>query len=151
MSYKSDKYPWNASAARYEQQFHRPKDYDAVLLDVAGRAGDGHYIAHWRWSGYYDCVDIDRRSSAVANVYGVDTGNSVFNKIEHCQYLGYTSVDTKCMKAPFTADICINDLPSWKAKDSRLGVNVVLSSLQYLQHYTLTIQHFINYTHAVSL
>ena len=126
VSYESTLYPWLESAFRYTQNYHLAEDFDAVQLKLEGRKGDGNYVLHWRWSGYYDCVDIDVRGGSidVVNKYGVTTGDYVYNRVDHCRYEQPTSIDTACVETFYSAQACIASLPSWK-KDFRLGVQVV--------------------------
>ena len=59
ISYASDAYPWIEAAYRYDIQTGRPFDRNGIRVSIPGRAGPGHYIAHWRWSGYTDCTDVE--------------------------------------------------------------------------------------------
>lgn len=75
VSYASAEYPWIESVYRY-YHLNQAGGFDSVLVDVPGRNGLGHYILYWLWSGYSDCVDIDRRANAVEKPYGDATGSS---------------------------------------------------------------------------
>lgn len=124
VSYLSAKYPWIESAFRYEHLWHLPNDYDAIKLQIPGRSGPGHYIVHWRWSGYYDCIDVDLRSTTVANIYGVKGANYIYNQIDHCQYIEPKEIMTPCMETSYSVEACINALPGWLT-NNRLGINVL--------------------------
>ena len=51
------------------------------------------YAVHWRWRGYYDCVDVERFATSVVQPYGVDKkdakGKSIFKyeRVDHCQFV----------------------------------------------------------------
>lgn len=109
---------------RYEHLYHLPNDFDSISVQIPGWSGDGHYIVHWRWSGYYDCVDVDVRSTDVAEVYGVDSNTFIFNRIDHCQYVDPDAIVTPCMNVLSDAQPCINALPGWM-DTQRLGLNIV--------------------------
>jgi hypothetical protein len=59
--YNHTKYPWILAAGRYDHIEHLPGDYDALQWEIPRplAKGTGHHIIHWRWQGYYDCVDVD--------------------------------------------------------------------------------------------
>ena len=59
VSYKSTKFPWLEAAYTYKNVMSHASDFDAVRVSVPGFAGRGHYVAHWWWQGYSECVDID--------------------------------------------------------------------------------------------
>lgn len=129
VSYESAKYPWIESAFRYTHLYHLPHDYDVIKLNVPAKSGPGHYIVHWRWSGYYDCVDIDVRQDTVPHIYGImpEGGGYVFNRIDHCQYIEPKEILTTCMDIPYDIEATINGLPSWYEKQ-RVGINCYPSS-----------------------
>ena len=148
-SYKSDTYPWLEYAARYEMiGSHFPADNDAVMLKVPGFSGPGHYIAAWRWRGYYDCTDVDLFDKPVTNTYGTKTGEMIWNKIDHCQYPAQkpyilrnvnearpSRIVSSCMDATYGAEGCqlmmkkkytSNSANTQATFDNlRLGINVV--------------------------
>lgn len=124
LNYASTEYPWIESAMRVPHLYHMPDDFNIFRTQVAGRSGDGHYILHWRWSGYFDCIDLDLRSSAVTNVYGQDGDGYIFNRIDHCQYLEPNDIVTPCVEVTWSVASCIDRLPGWM-DTNRLGVNVV--------------------------
>ena len=108
VSYRSEKYPWLEAAYRYEHETHRPGDFDTVRVSLPGRSGPGHYIVHWWWNGYYDCMDVDLFAEPVPDhlVYGVDLGTYAWEKIDHCQYVEPREVITDCMDATVSASGC---------------------------------------------
>ena len=72
VSYKSAEFPWLESASSYEHLKHLPGDYDAIHVTLPPHAVTGHYIVHWGWSGYSDCVDVDYFAhKQVPHVHGV--------------------------------------------------------------------------------
>ena len=130
VSYKSTDFPWLESVYRYDHLVHHASDYDAIRVSIPARKGPGHYIVHWRWSGYSECVDVDVFPNKVQNVYGVDTGKYVFNRIDHCQYVDYRRVLTGCHKVAGNAKECVKHLNTgeWSRSynmNRRIGVNVV--------------------------
>jgi len=124
VSYINDEYPWIEAVMRYDHEYSLASDFDTVALNVPGRSGDGHYIALWYWSGYYDCTDIDVRSENVAEPYGLDSGGYIYNRIDHCQYVEPDEVVSDCMEATVDVFGCAQALPSWLPND-RLGINAV--------------------------
>lgn len=128
LSYESTKphLQWIESAMRYNHLYHTPSDYDSIKLDIPGRSGLGHHIIHWRWSGYYDCVDVDRRAAVVPAdiIYGTISPGHVYNRVDHCQYREPQRVDAPCMQVTDSVLPCIRRLPGWKT-NNRLGVQVV--------------------------
>lgn len=89
-------------------------------------------MVHWRWSGYYDCVDADLFSDDVENVDGQVVNSSyVWNKIDHCQYAApFRRTTTTCMPINDSATPCVDAMstPFFSNADNRLnryGVNVV--------------------------
>jgi hypothetical protein len=71
-SYASKKYPWIEMAGMYKVLADFPMDFDAIRVEIPGKQGPGHYIVHWRWGGYYDCVDVDLFDKPVRIPYGED-------------------------------------------------------------------------------
>jgi hypothetical protein len=70
--FKSEKYPWIISVARYDHHLDKADDADMARMQIPwdpkrGPKGDGTgmYIVHWVWSGFYDCTDIQGKSHRV--------------------------------------------------------------------------------------
>ena len=116
--YNHTNYSWILAAGRYDHPENLPSDYDVLQWEIPRplAKGPGHYIIHWRWQGYYECVDVDAFDDQVANVYGkkvVDNNGRqawTFQRIEHCQFVQTgvpgvypdahpTYVVGKCLKA----------------------------------------------------
>lgn len=92
VSYNSEKHPWLLMAGVYPHIFQRPSDFDAIRVEIPRMLGDrklkaGHYIVHYRWKGYSDCVDVNVHDAQVDDIDGLDLGKYVWNKIDHCQYV----------------------------------------------------------------
>lgn len=124
VSYQSEKFPWLESVFQYEHLYHLPSDFDAINMTVPARKGPGHYIVAWRWNGYYDCTDVDVRAEKVAEIYGVDLGEFVMNKVDHCQYVDVDEVYTSCLDATLGVNQC-TDMLTTSTSRPRQGVNVV--------------------------
>ena len=94
---------------------------------MVGRNGTGHYVLAWDWGGYYDCVDIDVRSEAVENIYGVNSGEVVWNRVDHCQYIAPQAIKSQCYEVIAGVDHCRKKLPGsgMRQETNRYGVNVV--------------------------
>lgn len=136
-SYDSEKYPWIVSAGVYQHWATRPSDYDAVSIEIPRKLGDrvmepGHYIVHYRWRGYSDCVDVNLHLEEKENKDGVDKDAYIWNKIEHCSYLNPKKINTACHIATGTPDQCVAELTNSRHESctdgvciARFGVNVV--------------------------
>lgn len=129
VSYKSDEFPWIEAVYKYHHSTHFPSDFDGIIMSIDGNNGPGHYIVHWRWNGYYDCMDIDVREPTpqmpmIPNIYGNWDGKSmIWNRVDHCQYIDPDWIETPCAKAPITADWCKKRVGT--STTTRYGINVV--------------------------
>jgi len=130
-SYSSAKYPWILGAARLPHLYHLPDDFDAFhwTIPTWASADVGHVIVHWRWSGYYDCIDVDLRAgpTPVPNPDGiVNASNHIWSQIDHCQYESPINILTQCMEVIDTVMPCMKALGQgdWNV-NNRLGLNVV--------------------------
>eukprot|EP00937_MAST-01D_sp_MAST-1D-sp2_P001627 g1627.t1 len=131
VSYASEKFPWLEAVHWYQNLANIGSDFDLVRASVPGRKGSGHYIVHWRWRGYRDCVDVDFfEDKSIASVDGRSGDGIVWNKIEHCQFEKPLKVLTPCRAVTGTAKQCIDDLYEAKGKGQlskpqfRAGINV---------------------------
>ena len=108
VSYKSDRFPWIESAFRYDVRSGAAFDMDMVRVNVPGRKGSGHYVVNWRWSGYYDCIDVDYfDNKKVDNPDGILTnGDYTWTKVDHCQYVDPQRVVSGCLPANDDAAAC---------------------------------------------
>ena len=73
-------------------------------MGIAGRtAGPGHYVAYWRWSGYYDCVDVNVHAAPLDldafPIGGFDTQQYLWNRVDHCQFVEPQNILTQCLDA----------------------------------------------------
>eukprot|EP00040_Diaphanoeca_grandis_P016032 m.82506 g.82506 ORF g.82506 m.82506 type:complete len:1642 (+) comp25523_c0_seq1:122-5047(+) len=129
ISYKSEKYPWIESAYRYNiVSANRAVDFDTVRVGLPARKGPGHYVVHWWWNGYYDCVDVNVHDTPIppAEIEGVDKGIYRYQQIDHCQYVDPDYVFGECRDATKGAEACREDVMQWGEKRTMpLGINVV--------------------------
>ena len=135
VSYKSTKFPWLEKVHFYQNVANIGADFDLVRATIPGRKGSGHYIVHWRWRGFRDCVDVDVfQDRTIDKVDGTSGDGVIWNKIEHCQYEKPIKVLTPCRvvrKTTNTTKVCIDDLYEAKGKvqigksQFRAGINVV--------------------------
>ena len=127
VSYRSEKYPWLEAAYRYEHETHRPGDFDTAKISLPGRAGPGHYIVHWWWNGYYDCMDVDLFAEPVPEdlKYGIDLGTYAWEKVDHCQYVEPRAILTDCMDATVSAAACRRVIDRLDDPTKAYGINVV--------------------------
>jgi hypothetical protein len=86
VEYKSDKYPWIESVARFELTSLQPVRPDVANFVIPGRDGAGRYIVQWLWTGYRDCIDVDFKPAVVDQVYGFRYNASTFKRIDHCMF-----------------------------------------------------------------
>ena len=101
-------------------------DYNALRVRIPARSGPGHYVVHWRWSGYSDCVDVDVLPKKVTHIYGQPTSTFVWNRVDHCQYIKPYRVATPCMLVTKDAKACIDLVEKrYGKKNNRFGVSVV--------------------------
>jgi len=129
VSYKSELYPWIEAVYRYEHVHGRAVDFDSVRVDIPGRKGPGHYVVHWFWNGYYDCVDVNRHEKPIdpSIVDGLDTETYTYEQIDHCQYVDPDYIATPCRDATNGTEQCRKDLTEFgkKYKTVPMGINVV--------------------------
>ena len=137
VSYHSKKHPWLLMAGVYPHIFQRPSDYDAIRVEVpteldGTKLEPGHYIVHYRWKGYSDCVDVNVHPTPMKDIDGRDDDSYIWNKIEHCQYFAPIDVATKCHVATGSPDACVAELTAHRSEQkcgtncaTRFGVNVV--------------------------
>lgn len=123
VSYVSRKYPWIESISKYMNYDHLPNEVDLSLFTVEARKGPGDYIAHYRWGGYRDCIDINVQPDDVpiTNRYGqlataVDesTGQSAaarFAQLPHTEYRYVENIRTRCRVIKPDADGNYNAQP----------------------------------------
>jgi hypothetical protein len=130
-SYENPNYKWIISAARLPHLYHLPDDFDALhwVIPTQTNVQNGHIIVHWRWSGYYDCIDVDLRAGTTAVQYPDGLLNRtahIWSQVDHCQYENPINVMTQCMEVFDTVQPCINALGQgdWNA-NNRYGLNVV--------------------------
>jgi len=123
-SYQSTKsdLAWIDSVFKYKHLNHLARDWDGVMITVGGYKGPGHYIVHWRWSGYYDCMDVDVRQDFVDEIYGTITSGYLWNRVDHCQYINPMSIKTGCYQAIGSAEYCKQKLST---SAGRYGINVI--------------------------
>lgn len=131
VSYVSALYPWIITAARYYHLHHLPDDFDAFHWWIPNQSNvqDGHIVVHWRWSGYYDCIDVDLRAGGTAVTYPdgrLNASAHVWSQVDHCQYEQPASILTRCMEVFDSAQPCIRSVPQgdWNI-NARLGVSVI--------------------------
>ena len=134
VSYKSTKFPWLEKVHLYQNVANIGADFDLVRATIPGRKGSGHYIVHWRWRGFRDCVDVDVfKDRTIDKVDGTSGNGIIWNKVEHCQFEKPKSVLTPCRLVPKTTNttkVCIDDLyatlrDSIRRPQLRAGINVV--------------------------
>ena len=128
VSYQSKKYPWLLSVYIYKQTIHDPGGFDATRHAVPDWAKSGHYVVHWIWQGYYDCVDVnyfaDRTN--MANIDGLSGTGAVWNRIDHCQHDGPNEIVSPSRLATQNASACIDHITAQGiSMDYRIGVTVV--------------------------
>jgi hypothetical protein len=136
-SYDSKKHPWIVMAGVYPHTYTRPSDYDAVSVEIPEKVGNrtlepGHYIVHYRWRGYSDCVDVNLHLEEKKDKDGIDNNAYIWNKIDHCQYKDPMQINTACHIATGSPDQCVKELTDSRHEihceepcPSRFGVNVV--------------------------
>jgi hypothetical protein len=136
-SYDSEKYPWLLMAGVYPHIFQRPSDFDTIRVEIPRKVGNrmlkaGHYIVHYRWKGYGDCVDVNVHDTQMDTVDGEDEDAYIWNKIEHCQYLDPHAITSQCHIASGSPDECVKALTGVQKEQNcgfdcknRYGVNVV--------------------------
>ena len=133
VSYVSAKFPWLESVHKFQNLANHGGDTEVVRIgiDDIQKKGSGHFIAHWRWQGYRECVDIDYFDDRqIKNVDGKAGEGVVWNKVEHCQFEDPGKVLSPCRAVASTAKACVNDLMATiggtlKSANSRVGINVV--------------------------
>jgi hypothetical protein len=86
VSYKSAKYPWIEAVYKFLHSTLNAGRPDTANFYIPGNAGEGRYIVQYLWRGYYDCVDVDYKSTQVASVYGLPFNGTRWNRIDHCLF-----------------------------------------------------------------
>lgn len=139
MSYSSPRYPWIEAAWIYTMVGGPAFDYDSIRARVPGFAGPGHYIMHWRWGGYFDCIDVEHftdRQVPEDQIDGVASPGNTWGKVDHCQYTNPLRVLSRCMPANGGAQKCLDAVNTGWHNDTggnsvtpryldRIGINVV--------------------------
>ena len=126
-AYSSKKYPWILQVSAFVIVSPTPHDvgFDTALIKLPRSLPAGEYIAHYRWSGYNDCVDIavlPPKPSGAPAITGeindfarfgynnVTSHAEVWSRVDHCQYLRRTldliDRDATTMKACEDATVC---------------------------------------------
>ena len=102
------------------------------LFDCAGSR-------HWRWGGYFDCIDVEHftdRQVPEDQIDGVQSPGNTWGKIDHCQYENPLRVLSRCMPANGGAQKCLDAVNTgWHNATTgnsvtpryldRIGINVV--------------------------
>ena len=130
--YKSDKFPWLESVDLFDNLATHGGDTEVIRvgIDDVHNRGSGHFVAHWRWQGFRECIDVDYfHDRQVKYIDGKQGAGLVWNKVEHCQFEDPKSVITPCRVVAKTAELCIKDLRpagiSLSSQATRVGINVV--------------------------
>lgn len=120
-TYKNNKYPWIIGGGRWLHSTEIPDRPDFAMLEFPANTPPGDYIIQYRWSGFYDGIDVRIVNSQrdVANPYGsqpviVPGAPPVvdkFSRVVNCDYPSNTRVaGCRGMKAPLgVPQACIND------------------------------------------
>jgi hypothetical protein len=86
VSYRSAKYPWIEAVYKFQLSTLNPSRPDTANFYIPGYGGNGRYIVQYLWRGYYDCVDVDYKSTAVSQVYGIPFNGTRWTRIDHCLF-----------------------------------------------------------------
>jgi len=132
ISYVSTKFPFFESVHKFQNLANHGGDTEVVRIgiDDIQKRGSGHFIAHWRWQGFRECVDIDYFDDRqIANIDGKAGAGIVWNRVEHCQFEKPTMIKSQCHAVAKTAKACIDDLVSamgnsLRQSGTRVGINV---------------------------
>lgn len=124
-TYKSNKYPWLLSLAKVHISESNFGEFDILTMQIPPGSKPGHYIVHWDWSGYNDCVDVELRSKDVVNINGDGTGKYIYQQYDHCQYTERKRLISTCNLVDPTVQSCLDNNRDYggSGKDFRVGVN----------------------------
>ena len=117
VAYTNPKHPWLLAAHKYPHKYTRPSDHDATRIKIPATWGPGHYIVHYRWKGYSDCVDVNVFDEQVDDIDGVDEGVMVWNKIDHCTYVDPKVITTRCHSATHSPDLCVKEVAKFRGNE----------------------------------
>lgn len=94
VSYHSEKYPWLLAVYIFKQSIHDPGGHDATRWTLPHDAKSGHYVVHWIWAGYRNCIDVNyfADKSNMSDIDGRVGQGYVWTKTDHCQFNGPTVV-----------------------------------------------------------
>ena len=90
-AYASAALPWVFAVHRFLTPNRWPKQFDHAPMEIPAGSPPGAYIVHYKWRGYYDCIDVDvlPPSSPLPMtsraMYGMN-GETIFMRTDHCQY-----------------------------------------------------------------
>jgi hypothetical protein len=132
ISYVSKKFPFFESVHKFQNLANHGGDTEVVRIgiDDIQKRGSGHFIAHWRWQGFRECVDIDYFDDRqIANIDGKAGVGIVWNRVEHCQFEKPKMIKSQCHAVAKTAKACIDELVSTmgnalRQSGTRIGINV---------------------------
>ena len=68
------------------------RQQDHVKVRIPGFHGPGHYVIHYSWKGYTNCVDVDLFANQVEHKYGVPLSEPIFDRIDHCQFVDVPNI-----------------------------------------------------------
>jgi len=121
VNYTNSNYPWIEAVYKFQITSLHPRQPDVARFFMPARGGDGRYIVHWMWRGYRDCVDVDVKSTPVANIYGTPSNISMWTRIDHCFF--DTPQNVFAISEVFTdAQDCLNKCAS---NGNCNGINLV--------------------------
>ena len=126
--YKSDKYPGLEGVYRYKIVGHQPHDYDSIKVTIPAYNGPGHYIVHFVWRGYMDCIDVDVFDHQVEHVYGKPLPHPYWVKYDHCQFLNFKRVLGSIIDATFSPE-ALQERFEREGAPEYVGINVVPMAL----------------------
>mmetsp|Transcript_17202 Transcript_17202/g.29864 ORF Transcript_17202/g.29864 Transcript_17202/m.29864 type:complete len:970 (+) Transcript_17202:20-2929(+) len=72
--YKNPKYPWIIGIQRYHSCFHDAFNGDVSFFSFPENSDLGRYVVHYRWRGFYDCIDVELVKEPTEYPYGTDFG-----------------------------------------------------------------------------
>jgi hypothetical protein len=121
--YKSNKYPGVEGIYEYRIVGHQPHDYDLFKITIPAFNGPGHYIVHFTWKGYMDCIDVDVFDHHVDNIHGVSV-DPHWVKYDHCQFLNFRQVIGHIIDVTFSPKALEDEFDSHFGP-AYVGVNVV--------------------------
>merc|ERR1712000_32058 len=93
--HKSANAPHIIGMHRYRICVHNPSRPDVALFEFPKGTKPGKYIVHYRWSGYYDAIDVQivAGNTPTKNPYGLPVPPGAppklakFKRIDHCEFL----------------------------------------------------------------